>query len=214
MVGLVTACSRTAIFAAHDRYPAVVHIVVQNPSTRHIWRSPVTCAHKFHELISCLSSRLRQQQITSGHRIFHCEPGRPVFDSIRSVMTEDMYLSMHPDWRDDQRKAVEAVCAAEDIRVWVSEAEKVVAGFIAVKFDEMPVGWVKSTWSRSIPEYQQKGESERSSDEISLLEQMKLGGNETRHGRNRRRPGPPSCSSDLRKVWFRTTGDCSVLPQA
>ncbi|MEM8611831.1 MAG: GNAT family N-acetyltransferase [Cyanobacteria bacterium P01_H01_bin.105] len=66
----------------------------------------------------------------------------PVFDSIQKVMNADVYQAFYPDtWLVSQQKAVEDVCAAEDIQVWVanwqdsSDATSTIVGFVAVKFD-------------------------------------------------------------------------------
>jgi ribosomal protein S18 acetylase RimI-like enzyme len=57
----------------------------------------------------------------------------PVFDSIQKVMDFDVYRELHPDWRVNQRRAVERVCAAEDVKVWVAIDAGSIAGFVAVK---------------------------------------------------------------------------------
>jgi len=59
----------------------------------------------------------------------------PVFDSIQNVMNADIYLAFYPDrWNVSQKKAVEYVCAAEDINVWVAiDGEDFCVGFVAVK---------------------------------------------------------------------------------
>lgn len=61
----------------------------------------------------------------------------PVFASIQSAMSDEVFSAMHNDWRDDQRRAVEMVCSNEDIRVWVAIAEDDVTGFVAVKLEEV-----------------------------------------------------------------------------
>ena len=60
----------------------------------------------------------------------------PVFDSIQKAMNADVYLAFYPDnWRVSQQKAVEDVCAAEDINVWVAIDAGSTVGFVAVKLD-------------------------------------------------------------------------------
>lgn len=59
----------------------------------------------------------------------------PVFDSIQKVMDAEVYRQFYPDWRVNQQKAVEDVCAAEDTNVWVAIDAGTVAGFVAVKLD-------------------------------------------------------------------------------
>jgi ribosomal protein S18 acetylase RimI-like enzyme len=56
----------------------------------------------------------------------------PVFASLERVLGSDIFRRLHPDWREDQRRAVEDVCAAEKWRVWVAEVGESVVGFVAV----------------------------------------------------------------------------------
>lgn len=46
-------------------------------------------------------------------------------------MDSGVYEHLHPDWRAEQRKAVEAAC--EEKRVWVAESGGSVVGFVAVE---------------------------------------------------------------------------------
>ncbi|MBF2009519.1 MAG: GNAT family N-acetyltransferase [Chlorogloeopsis fritschii C42_A2020_084] len=57
----------------------------------------------------------------------------PVFDSLQKVMDLDVYHEFYPDWRVDQQKAVEKVCAAADTKVWVAIDSGSTVGFVAVK---------------------------------------------------------------------------------
>lgn len=57
----------------------------------------------------------------------------PVFDSIQSMMDPDVYRELYPDWRVNQQKAVEDVCAAEDTHVWVAIEDVSTVGFVAVR---------------------------------------------------------------------------------
>jgi ribosomal protein S18 acetylase RimI-like enzyme len=45
----------------------------------------------------------------------------------------EIFRRLHPDWREDQRRAVEDVLAAKKERVWVAEVDGVAVGFVAVK---------------------------------------------------------------------------------
>jgi ribosomal protein S18 acetylase RimI-like enzyme len=56
----------------------------------------------------------------------------PVFASLEQALGTEIFGLLHPDWRADQQKAVEDVCAAEKIRVWVAEADARTVGFVAV----------------------------------------------------------------------------------
>lgn len=62
----------------------------------------------------------------------------PVFDSIRATLDPELYQFFYPDWREAQQKAVEDVCATEDMRVYVAEDDardgaSAVAGFVAMR---------------------------------------------------------------------------------
>jgi GNAT superfamily N-acetyltransferase len=60
----------------------------------------------------------------------------PVFVSLEEVLGESgVFAQMHPDWRADQQRAVEAVCSAAEMHVWVAEVDTVVAGFVAARLD-------------------------------------------------------------------------------
>ncbi len=57
----------------------------------------------------------------------------PVFASIEQVLGSEIFRRQHPDWREDQRRAVEKVCDVEKRRVWVAEAGANVVGFVTVE---------------------------------------------------------------------------------
>ncbi|MBW4528993.1 MAG: GNAT family N-acetyltransferase [Phormidium tanganyikae FI6-MK23] len=60
----------------------------------------------------------------------------PVFDSIQEAMDAEVHQAFYPDhWRVSQQKAIEDVCAAEDINVWVAIDAGSTKGFVAVKLD-------------------------------------------------------------------------------
>jgi ribosomal protein S18 acetylase RimI-like enzyme len=57
----------------------------------------------------------------------------PVFASLERVLGSEIFGRLHPDWREDQRRAVEDVCAAEKGRVWVAEVDGTAIGFVAIE---------------------------------------------------------------------------------
>jgi ribosomal protein S18 acetylase RimI-like enzyme len=59
----------------------------------------------------------------------------PVFDSLRAALGEGLFARMHPDWRQDQRRAVEEACADGQLTVWVAEVDGDVVGFVATRTD-------------------------------------------------------------------------------
>ncbi|MDP9455494.1 MAG: GNAT family N-acetyltransferase [Actinobacteria bacterium] len=57
----------------------------------------------------------------------------PVFASLEQALGSEIFRRQHPDWREDQRRAVEDVCAAKKRRVWVAEVGASAVGFVAVE---------------------------------------------------------------------------------
>jgi ribosomal protein S18 acetylase RimI-like enzyme len=57
----------------------------------------------------------------------------PVFASLEQVLGSEIFGRMHPDWREDQRRAVEDVCVAKEGRVWVAEVDGAAVGFVAIE---------------------------------------------------------------------------------
>lgn len=61
----------------------------------------------------------------------------PVFDSLQSVMNPAVYEEFYPEgWRVSQQKAVEDVCASDEMHVWVGIEDNEVAGFVTVKLHQ------------------------------------------------------------------------------
>ncbi len=59
----------------------------------------------------------------------------PVFASLERLLGSEIFRRQHPDWREDQRRAVENVCNSQDSQVWVAEVGASVVGFVAVELD-------------------------------------------------------------------------------
>jgi len=57
----------------------------------------------------------------------------PVFASIEQALGSGIFGRLHPDWREDQRRAVADVCASRETRVWVAEVGARVVGFAAIE---------------------------------------------------------------------------------
>jgi GNAT superfamily N-acetyltransferase len=55
----------------------------------------------------------------------------PAFASLERVLGPNIFRRQHPDWREDQRRAVEDVCASQETRVWVAEVGGETVGFVA-----------------------------------------------------------------------------------
>lgn len=57
----------------------------------------------------------------------------PVFASLEKALGSGIFRRLHPDWREDQRLAVEDVCASKKTQVWVAEVGADIAGFVSVE---------------------------------------------------------------------------------
>jgi GNAT superfamily N-acetyltransferase len=80
----------------------------------------------------------------------------PVFDAIQQAMDVDVFRALSPDWRVNQQKAVEAVCTAEDTKVWVAIEAGSTVGFVAVKLHaETSVGEISMI--AVDPDFQRRG---------------------------------------------------------
>jgi GNAT superfamily N-acetyltransferase len=61
------------------------------------------------------------------------EAWSPVFESFRTILGDELYLRVHPDWRRDQAASVRK--ALDDHETWVAEGRDGVAGFVNVVFN-------------------------------------------------------------------------------
>jgi ribosomal protein S18 acetylase RimI-like enzyme len=59
----------------------------------------------------------------------------PAFASLEQTLGSEIFRRQHPDWREDQRRAVQDACAMKKGWVWVAEAGASAVGFVAVEFD-------------------------------------------------------------------------------
>ena len=81
----------------------------------------------------------------------------PAFASLERVLGPEIFMRQHPDWREDQRRAVEEVCAAKKGRVWVAEVGTSVVGFVAVEFHHPERGMGETSMLAVDPDYQGSG---------------------------------------------------------
>jgi GNAT superfamily N-acetyltransferase len=56
----------------------------------------------------------------------------PVFDSVRDVLGDEIFLRLHSDWRAGQVEAIRSSCLNEDRAVFVAVADGRPVGFAAV----------------------------------------------------------------------------------
>ena len=60
----------------------------------------------------------------------------PVFVSLAAVLGPAIFERLHPDWREDQRRAVIEVLDECRERTWVAEDQSQVLGFVALSLHE------------------------------------------------------------------------------
>ena len=56
----------------------------------------------------------------------------PVFDSLRAVLGESIFLRLHPDWAAGQADAVRSTCTSGDLGVFVGVMDGEPVGFVAI----------------------------------------------------------------------------------
>ncbi len=81
----------------------------------------------------------------------------PAFASLERVLGPEIFGRQHPDWREDQRRAVEEVCATKKGRVWVAEVGASVVGFVAVELHQPERGMGETSMLAVDPYYQGGG---------------------------------------------------------
>lgn len=82
----------------------------------------------------------------------------PVYASLERVLGSDIFGRQHPDWRKDQRRAVEGVLAAKKGNVWVAEVDgTAVVGFVAVELHHPERGMGETSMLGVDPEHQGGG---------------------------------------------------------
>ncbi len=81
----------------------------------------------------------------------------PAFASLEQVLGSEIFRRQHPDWREDQRQAVEAVCASQEARVWVAEVGGITVGFVAVELDHPERSMGEISMLAVDPDYQGGG---------------------------------------------------------
>jgi len=70
----------------------------------------------------------------------------------------EIFRRQHPDWREDQRRAVEEVCAAKKGQVWVAEVgASTVVGFVAVELHHPERSMGEISMVAVDPDYQGSG---------------------------------------------------------
>ena len=63
---------------------------------------------------------------------FSLRAWEPIFDSVRDVLGDEIFLRLHPDWRAGQAETVRSSCLNEERDVFVAVADGKPVGFAAV----------------------------------------------------------------------------------
>jgi GNAT superfamily N-acetyltransferase len=92
---------------------------------------------------------------------FSLRAWEPVFTSVRTVLGDDIFLRLHPDWRANQAEAVKSSCTNDERDVFVAVANGRPVGFVAVALNAFHerMGWIDIIGVD--PEYQRRGISSR-----------------------------------------------------
>lgn len=56
----------------------------------------------------------------------------PVFASVRDVLGDDIFLRLHPDWKENQAEVVRSSCTNDERDVFVAVANGRPVGFVAI----------------------------------------------------------------------------------
>ena len=85
----------------------------------------------------------------------------PVFASVRHVLGDDIFLRLHPSWKEDQTEAVRSACTNEERDVFVAVVDVRPVGFVAVALNAFHEGMGMIDIIGVDPDYQRRGISSR-----------------------------------------------------
>ena len=85
----------------------------------------------------------------------------PVFESVRQVLGDDIFLRLHPGWKEDQAGAVRSACTNEDRDVFVAVMYGRPVGFVAVALNAFHEGMGVIDIIGVDPDHQRRGISSR-----------------------------------------------------
>ncbi len=78
----------------------------------------------------------------------------PAFASLEQTLGSEIFRRQHPDWRVDQRRAVENVCTEKKERVWVAEVDVSIVGFVSVELHHPEANMGELSMLAVDPDYQ------------------------------------------------------------
>ncbi len=105
---------------------------------------------------------------------FSLRAWEPVFASGRDVLGDDMFLRLHPDWKQDQADAVRSACTNEERDVLVAVTDERPIGFVAVALNAFHEGMGVIDIIGVDPDHQRRGISSRLTE--SAVEHMRSRG--------------------------------------
>jgi GNAT superfamily N-acetyltransferase len=88
----------------------------------------------------------------------------PVFDSLRDVLGDDIFLRLHPDWKANQAEAVRSSCANAERDVFVAVAGGHPVGFVSIALNAFHEGMGVIDIIGVDPDHQRRGVSARLTD--------------------------------------------------
>ena len=88
----------------------------------------------------------------------------PVFDAVRKVLGEEIFLRLHPDWQVDQAEVVRSSCLNEERDVFVAVADGRPVGFVAIALDAFQERMGVIDIIGVDPDYQRRGIGSRLTD--------------------------------------------------
>ncbi len=88
---------------------------------------------------------------------FSLRAWEPVFESVRIVLGDEVFLRLHPDWRAGQAETVRSSCTNPDRDVFVALTDDRPVGFVAVALNAFHerMGWIEIIGVD--PDYQRRG---------------------------------------------------------
>jgi len=95
---------------------------------------------------------------------FSLRAWEPVFDSLRQVLGDEIFLRLHPDWRSGQAEAVKSRGLSEQRDVFVAVADGKPVGFAAAALNAFHEGMGVIEIIGVDPDYQRRGISARLTD--------------------------------------------------
>ena len=95
---------------------------------------------------------------------FSLRAWEPVFASLQQALGDDLFLRLHPDWKEDQAEEVRSACTDEEREVFVAETAGRPVGFVAVALNTFHEGMGAIDIIGVDPAYQRRGIGSRLSE--------------------------------------------------